>query len=434
MTGHTADAVIIGAGIIGGAVALELGRSGRRVIVVDKGAGPGTGSTSASSAIIRFHYSYWEGVATAWEAKHWWEDWESYLAHRDPAGLASYIRTGVLMLDAPTFPMERFLAHFESIGIPFTCLTESQLAERFPFIDAGAYFPPKQITDESFWQEAARPITAVWSPEGGFVTDPQLAAQNLLRAAEQHAVNALFHRTVVGISQLHDGSHEVTLDDGTRISCGIVVNAAGPHSGHINYLAGVAGEFRVATRPLRQEVHHADAPGDYALPRGFVVMDPDLGTYFRPTPGGGLLVGGLEPECDRLMWLDNPDEFQSSPTLSQYEAQITRAARRVPKMTIPSRARGIAGVYDVSDDWIPIYDRTSLDGYYVAIGTSGNQFKAAPVVGQMMRALIDASGKGRDHDHEPTAWTAPHTGLEINMRAFSRLRRVNVETSRTVLG
>ena len=30
-------------------------------------------------------------------------------------------------------------------------------------------------------------------------------------------------------------------------------------------------------------------------------------------------------------------------------------------------------MYDVSDDWIPIYDRTDLDGFYVAIGTSGNQ-------------------------------------------------------------
>ena len=28
---------------------------------------------------------------------------------------------------------------------------------------------------------------------------------------------------------------------------------------------------------------------------------------------------------------------------------------------------------DVSDDWIPIYDQSSLPGYYMAIGTSGNQ-------------------------------------------------------------
>ena len=43
----SADAVVIGAGVIGSAVALELARSGRSVICVDKGPAPGAGSTSA---------------------------------------------------------------------------------------------------------------------------------------------------------------------------------------------------------------------------------------------------------------------------------------------------------------------------------------------------------------------------------------------------
>ena len=54
--------------------------------------------------------------------------------------------------------------------------------------------------------------------------------------------------------------------------------------------------------------------------------------------------------------------------------------------------------YDRSDDWIPIYDRTDLDGFYVAIGTSGNQFKNAGVAGFMMAELIEAVAKARAHD------------------------------------
>lgn len=434
MARYTADALIVGAGVIGSAVALELSRAGRRVTVVDKGAGPGTGSTGASSAIIRFHYSYWEGVASAWEAKHCWEAWKDYLSYEDPAGLASYVRTGVLMLDAPSFPLERVLALFKRIGIPFTRPTGAQFAEWFPYLDAGAYFPPKRIIDEAFWEDAPGPVGSVWSPEGGFVTDPQLAAGNLLRAAGQHGATARFHRSVVGIAQSGHGSHEVTMDDGTHVSCGVVVNAAGPHSGRVNRLAGVAEEFRITTRPLRQEVHHADAPAGYGLPLAPVVTDPDLGIYFRPTPGAGVLVGGLEPECDALMWLDDPDECPPNPTVGLYEAQMTRAARRMPALTVAARPRGITGVYDVSDDWVPVYDRTSLEGYYVAIGTSGNQFKAAPVVGQMMRALVEASESGRDHDREPVVWTAPVTGLEVNMKTYSRLRQVDLRTSGTVLG
>lgn len=53
----TADAVIIGAGVVGSSTAPELSRRGVNVLVVDKAGGRGMGSTSASSAVIRFNYS-----------------------------------------------------------------------------------------------------------------------------------------------------------------------------------------------------------------------------------------------------------------------------------------------------------------------------------------------------------------------------------------
>ena len=73
------DAVVIGAGVIGCSVALELARSGRSVVVVDPRSGPGYGSTSASSAIVRYHYDHVPETALAWEAGHRWMEWERYL-------------------------------------------------------------------------------------------------------------------------------------------------------------------------------------------------------------------------------------------------------------------------------------------------------------------------------------------------------------------
>ena len=61
-----------------------------------------------------------------------------------------------------------------------------------------------------------------------------------------------------------------------------------------------------------------------------------------------------------------------------------RAALRIPTLCIPNTAQGIVDLYDVTPDWNPIYDKSSLPGYYMAIGTSGNQFKNAPVVGDLM--------------------------------------------------
>jgi sarcosine oxidase subunit beta len=91
-------------------------------------------------------------------------------------------------------------------------------------------------------------------------------------------------------------------------------------------------------------------------------------------------------------------------------------------------------VYDVTDDWIPIYDKTSLAGYFVAIGTSGNQFKNAPVIGSIMTALIDNAMAGGDHDRVPVRWTAPRTGSVIDLSHYSRLRTPNPDSSNSVLG
>ena len=187
---------------------------------------------------------------------------------------------------------------------------------------------------------------------------------------------------------------------------------------------------------MRQEVHHVDAPAGFGDDRteGPVVADLDLGTYSRATAGGGLLVGGTEPECDALQWLDDPDTADPRPTAALFTAQVTRAARRFPSLVVPNAPRGLAGVYDVAGDWTPIYDRTSLGGYYVAMGTSGNQFKNAPVVGRLMAHLVAAIEGGHDHDGQPLRFTGEHSGLTFDLGAFSRCRRINTESSGTVLG
>ena len=104
-----------------------------------------------------------------------------------------------------------------------------------------------------------------------------------------------------------------------------------------------------------------------------------------------------------------------------------------PELAVPNRPSGVVGVYDVADDWSPIYDRTDLPGFYVAIGTSGNQFKNAPVVGQLMATLISEVEAGADHDTNPVTFVTPRAGLKIDLAAFSR-RRPRNNTTGTVLG
>jgi sarcosine oxidase subunit beta len=427
-------AVVIGAGVIGCSIAVALAREGIPVTILDRASGPGMGSTSASSAIVRFHYSTFQGVAVSWESKHGWEDWSSYLGLTDPAGTARYIQTGALVLDTPGYDSSRVLGLYEQIGIPYEVMSAADIRARFPYLSPERFYPPRAVGDEEFWAPATGEIGGFYCPEGGFVDDPGLAAHNLWAAATAAGAISIFRAEVAAIRRDDDVVSGVTLADGRQIDGRILVNAAGPHSAAINALAGVLGDFAVSTRPMRQEVHSLGGPPELAGELGPAIGDGDLGTYSRFAPGGSLLVGSQEPDCDPLEWLDSADDNDVRPTVAGFERQTLRMARRMPSVAVPNRPVGHAGVYDVTEDWIPIYDTTSLPGYFVAIGTSGNQFKNAPAVGPIMAALITDWVGGGDHDAAPVSWTAPRTGAVVDLAHYSRLRAPNTDSSNSVLG
>jgi glycine/D-amino acid oxidase-like deaminating enzyme len=350
--------------------------------------------------------------------------------------MARFRRTGMVFLDVDIAPRTKFLPLFDQAHVPYEEWDAATLAERVPGLDVGRFWPPKRLDDDGFWADPATSLGAVYTPDAGFVDDPQLAAINLADAARRHGVDFRFHQQVTAV--LREGTRVagVELGDGSRLEAPVVVNVAGPWSSAFNQLAGVGDDFTVRTRPMRQEVHQVTAPPGFQNPGAFgpIVSDLDLGTYMRAAPDNGLLVGGTEPECDPLQWLDDPDDANPNPTVPVFEAQVTRAARRFPELQVPPAPRGIAGVYDVADDWTPIYDRTALDGFFVAIGTSGNQFKNAPVAGRFMTAIITAVEDGRDHDADPVQYVGEHTGLTVDLGAFSRKRPVNAESTGTVMG
>lgn len=82
----------------------------------------------------------------------------------------------------------------------------------------------------------------------------------------------------------------------------------------------------------------------------------------------------------------------------------------------------------------PIYDKSDLPGFYMAVGTSGNQYKNAPVVGKMMSTLIEECQNGHEHDLNPIQLHLEHLDRKISLGFYSRLREINMESSFSVLG
>lgn len=430
------DAIIIGAGIIGANIGFEMSKAGYRTLNVDKLPAAGYGSTANSCAIVRCHYSTWPGVAMAYEGFHFWKDWESYLEVEDERGTAKFVQCGGVFVGNDKRYSEKVLPLFDEIGIPYEVWDPEALKSHVPVLDAGDYAPPKRPEDDAFWEDPGKEInSAVYTPIAGYVTDPQLATHNLQRAAEAKGGEFVFNAEVKAIRTENGRVAGVDLADGRSIDAPIVINVAGPHSFVINEMAGVADKMRIKTKALRHEVHHVPAPEGIDWEKeGLLVGDDDLGTYFRPEVGNHILLGSQDPECDPQIWVPNPDEFDREVTEEQWQVQVLRLARRIPSLGVPNEKKGVVDLYDVSDDWIPIYDKTDLPGFYVAIGTSGNQFKNCHIAAYCMVELIEAVESGRDHDVDPVKVKMPYTGLELDLGAFSRNREINEASSFSVLG
>src|SRR6476619_7044552 len=272
--GQQVDAVIIGAGVIGTATAFELGKRGYKTLNIDKLPSAGYGPTSNSCAIVRAHYSSFDGVAMAYEGFFYWKNWAEYLEAPDESGLAKYMMAGTVLLESATGHHDKVLPHYDRLGVPYEVWDTATLEQKVPIFDVHEFWPPSRPEDDDFAAPRTKKLPgAVYTPDSGYVNDPALSSHNLQRAAEARGGEFLYRRKVTG----------VTLDDGTESEARIVVNVAGPHSFVINRMAGVEDGMKIKTKALRHEVHHVPSPPGFDYENaGWHVSAGANAFYFRP--------------------------------------------------------------------------------------------------------------------------------------------------------
>ena len=440
------DAIIIGAGVIGAPIAYELSKMGYKTLNVDKLADAGEGSTAGSCAIVRAHYSTADGVAMAYEGFKYWLDWGNYLDNvEDEKGLAKYMNTGSILLKSQGHDWRKVQANYDAVGVEYEEWSNDKIKKQIPVIDLHEFWPVRRPEDPKFYDAPEKDLEGgIFCPEAGYVNDPALSAHNIMRAAEAKGGKFMFHAEVVDVRSENGRVAGITLKDGTQIDTGIVVNAGGPHSFLINKMAeGVWEGCHIKTKALRHEVMYCPSPDGYNyINDGYHMSDGDIGCYVRPEVGNLFLIGSEDPDCDPQEWVD-PDEFYAGKgghgrnnvlTQEQWKAQCYRLGKRIPSLFVPNKPNGVVDLYDCSDDWIPIYDKSDLPGFYMAVGSSGNQYKNAPVVGRMMAELIDACEKGLDHDQDPLQYQYKYIDRTMNVDFFSRKRKINYNSSFSVNG
>ena len=142
-----------------------------------------------------------------------------------------------------------------------------------------------------------------------------LSAHNLAYAARQHGAEFRFHQEVVGIEQAGGRVPGVTLADGSddRTPRWSSTSAARTRASSTAWPASPTACASATARCARR-CSPSTAP-DGSPPEDGVPAWPtstSASTSARRSAAPWLL-GGTEPECDELHWVDDPDQFNDVP-------------------------------------------------------------------------------------------------------------------------
>ncbi len=392
MAHETADIVIIGGGIMGMSIAHQVARrSSLSIIVLDKGAGLGEGSTGGSSAITRQRYTRAENVRIARDGNVIWRNWSHYTGLADPVGRFHDI--GVLWMmhdseDQVAYDRDRLVAE----GVDAVQIDGDDLARMYPGVSA--CMVPFDLTGE-IEHECADGNAFLVERDTGFF-DATGALLDVATAAKAGGVAVRLRSEVVDVISTGSRVTGVRLQDGGVIDAGLVINAAGPWCNRINAMAGLEVSWPLV--PTRIQVIYRALPADVPRPIP-VICDAAGGIYFRPEAGDGQIIVGSILEEDEIEEIDDPDRYNVAAARSFIDLKIHALHHRLPALPYVGIPGGMASLYTVNRaDVLPIVGPTAIDGYAVVNGFSGHGFKESQIIGSMMAQWITGERANFDTD------------------------------------
>ncbi|MYC32190.1 MAG: FAD-binding oxidoreductase [Chloroflexi bacterium] len=366
---RTADAVIIGGGVIGCAIQYNLAQLGVPNTVLLERDVLGSGSTGRSQAICRMHYSNPITTELAWQSLQVFADFDARVG-----GQSGFVRTGYLVVvnEADQGGLERNVAMQQELGVPTSVMSQDDLARLAPMVTL--------YDDER----------AAWEPESGYADPYQVTVSYSARAQEAGA-RIVTRNPASGIETDGDRVQAVVTANGERIATDTVIVAAGPWSKQV--LAGVGVD--VPLIPVRHQVATVARPVE-AVPHHPTVGDISQSFSFRPD-GSNFTTMGFGDDDEQ----SDPDVYPQGLELSEAATARTKLARRVPGMANAYYRGGWSGLFTTTPDWHPVLDAIpGVGGLYCAIGFSGHGFKLSPAIGKSVAELV-VEGRARDVDLTP---------------------------------
>jgi glycine/D-amino acid oxidase-like deaminating enzyme len=348
-----ADVAVVGAGVVGASVAFHLEKLGvRRVLLLDRGQGPGEGSTGRATGGYRAQYATEINVRLSLLAR------AALLRFREETGVdPAYDPRGYLWL----------AEHSTEIA----ALRDALAVQRAAGLSDARMVDPDEIARLNP-HVRGNFLGGAFCPSDGFVR-PLEILRGYLRGRD-----ARFSAEVVEVRRGGSGIESLRLSSGESVSAGAFVDAAGAWAAGFARLAGVELPVVPLRRQVAPTVETSALPA--SLPMTIWVGD---GFHLRVRDGRVLLLRPTPGDPD------DPFSLAVEPGFLDEMARLAR--QRVPALADVAldRDRAWAGLYEMSPDKHAILGRApGCDNLWLANGSSGHGVMHAPALGLLLAEMI----------------------------------------------
>jgi glycerol-3-phosphate dehydrogenase len=392
MTAAERDVVVIGAGVVGAAIARELSRYRLRVTLLEAGRDVGAGTSKANTALLHTGFDAKPGTVEARLVRRGFELLGAYAAR---VGIPVE-RTGALLVAWDAEQLAALPAIAETARAnghdDLREVAADELAALEPHLGAGA---------RGALEVPGEGIICPFTPPIAFATEAVLAGCELRRDAP---VTALARR---------DGGWDVTAG-GTALRARFVVNAAGLRSDEVHRMAGFDG-FTVT--PRRGELIVFDKLAR-PLVRHILLAVPTAttkGVLIAPTVFGNVMLG---PTAD-----DVEDKTATGSTRDGL-ARLRREGARIMPALLEHEVTAVYAGLRAATEHVD-YQLSFEAAYACAGGIRSTGLSASMAIAEHVRERLGAAGLALEPrpDDELPELRVPNLG-EAFPRPFAQPDRI----------
>ncbi len=359
------DVAIVGGGVIGCAIARELSRYDLKVVLLERNAEVGFGTTKTNSGII-------------------------HPGHDTPLSTLKgrLVVRGNRMFDQ----LQRELKFgFERIGAIYWIRDPEDRPRLDALMRLGL---EKGVEGLELWDSdrlsreepnlSRDLIAALYAPSGG-VINPYEFAFALIECAENNGVELRVDSPVLSIEResVADGGLLHVHTPGGVVDTRFVVNAAGVHADLVAAMVGL-DDFRITPRKgeefmLDKRLHGIVRRLVFPLPTGVT-----KGTLIIPTYDGTIMVGPTAHDTD-----DREDVTTSVAGAAEIFSYVTRLCPSIHQSDVITAFAGLRAVSTTGDF---VIGPTAVKGFINVAGIQSPGLTSAPAIGEYVREILGDEG------------------------------------------